>query len=91
MLATKSHLPRVRRYDLEVNAEMLAFHADVLWGSSRVPAPQAYAEASGQIPFPLFANITWNSSADYRRTNRRFLSQSVDKPNTTYKLGRVHV
>ena len=34
------------------------------------------------IPFPLFANISCRSHADYQRSNRHCWSQSVNKPNT---------
>ena len=50
------------------NSCNLPCHADVLRGSSRVPAPRTSADTSGQIPFPLFPNISWSSRVYYWRT-----------------------
>ena len=40
----------------------IASYADVLRGASRVSLKK--------IPFPLFANTSWSSCADYGRTNQ---------------------
>ena len=37
---------------------LIASHADVLWGSSHIPAPWTSAEMNGLIPFLLSLQIS---------------------------------
>ena len=61
---------------------LLTSHADVLRDSKRVPAPRTSAEPKDKFLSTWFADISWWSHADCRRSSRCCWIQSVDKTNT---------
>ena len=56
--------------------------------NARDPISVLISSTESYIHFPLLANISWRSHADYRRSNRRCWTKSVDKLiGHTCKLG----